>query len=78
MPDGAAQRYAAQIEEATRNATRSEQRGLAPDRAARVIVDTLTGGNPRPRRLIGTDAHIASVIARLPYRLRYRLTAAKR
>ena len=29
------------------------------------------------RYLVGTDAHAAAMVARLPYRLRYRLTAAR-
>jgi NAD(P)-dependent dehydrogenase (short-subunit alcohol dehydrogenase family) len=72
------ERYAAQITAARANAARSAERGLAPERAARVIVRALTTRNPRPRYLIGNDAHVAAVAARLPYRLRYRLTAARR
>jgi NAD(P)-dependent dehydrogenase (short-subunit alcohol dehydrogenase family) len=76
-PD-AADRYAAQIAATRRNAAQSAKRGLPPARAARVIVDALAARNPRPRQLIGTDAKVASLVARLPYRLRYRLTAARR
>lgn len=72
------ERYAAQIEGARANATRSAERGLPPERPARVIVKALTVRNPRPRVLVGPDARIASVVARLPFRLRYRLTAARR
>ena len=70
-------RYAAQITSARRNAARSAKRGLAPPRAAALVVKALTAANPRPRYLFGPDAHAAAVIARLPYRLRYRLTAAR-
>jgi len=42
------------------------------------VLKALTTDNPRPRYLIGPDAHAAAVVAQLPHRLRYRLTAAKR
>ncbi len=78
LPPAGQQRYAAQITAAQANATRSAERGLPPQRAAQVIVKALTARNPRPRYLVGTDAHVAAVVALLPYRLRYRLTAARR
>jgi len=76
LPVGA-DRYAGQIKAARANAARMAERGLAPQRAARVIVKALTARNPRPRYLIGRDAHLAALVARLPYRLRYQLTAAR-
>ena len=42
-----------------------------------MIVRALTAANPRPRYLVGPDAHAGAVVAELPYRLRYRLTAAR-
>jgi NAD(P)-dependent dehydrogenase (short-subunit alcohol dehydrogenase family) len=78
LPEGGRQRYADQIAAALASAAKSAQRGLPPARAAQVVVKALTAGNPRPRYLIGTDAHAAAVAAQLPHRLRYRLTAAKR
>jgi NAD(P)-dependent dehydrogenase (short-subunit alcohol dehydrogenase family) len=69
--------YAGQIEAARANASRMARRGLAPERAARLIVKALTARSPRPRYLIGSDARMAALVARLPYRLRYRLTAAR-
>lgn len=78
LPAAARARYAAQIAIAQASAARAAQRGLPPQRAAKVIVKALTTRNPRPRYVVGTDAHVAAVVARLPYRLRYRLTAAKR
>lgn len=71
------EQYGAQIAAARAGAVRSAEGGLPPQRAARVIIAALTGRNPRPRYLIGTDARIAAIAARLPYRLRYRLTAAR-
>lgn len=76
-PPDARQRYAAQITSARNEAARSARRGLPPPRAAAVVVTALTAASPRPRYLIGPDAHAAAVVARLPYRLRYRLTAAR-
>jgi NAD(P)-dependent dehydrogenase (short-subunit alcohol dehydrogenase family) len=77
LPADGRDRYGAQIAAARANAARSAVRGLPPQRVARVVVEALTARNPRPRYLVGPDAHIAALIARLPYRLRYRLTAAR-
>jgi len=77
LPDGALTRYQKQIAATRKNAEASAKRGIAPERAAAIIVKAMTAPNPRPRILIGPDAHIASIVARLPFRLRYRLTAAK-
>jgi NAD(P)-dependent dehydrogenase (short-subunit alcohol dehydrogenase family) len=78
LPAAGRECYADQIATAEETATRSAKRGLPPQRAAQVITKALTARNPRPRYLVGTDAHAAAVVARLPFRLRYRLTAAKR
>lgn len=78
LPAEGAQRYAAQIDTVRANSARAARRGLPPQRVARVVVKALTASRPRPRYLVGPDAHAASVVARLPYRLRYRLTAARR
>jgi NAD(P)-dependent dehydrogenase (short-subunit alcohol dehydrogenase family) len=77
LPPEARQRYERQLRGARSSATRAAERGLPPARAAAVIVRALTAANPRPRYLVGTDAHLASLVARLPYRLRYRLTAGR-
>jgi len=77
MPARARALYAAQINQARKNATRSARDGLPPEAAAAVIVRALTEPRPRPRYLLGRDALTASVVARLPFRLRYRLTAAR-
>jgi NAD(P)-dependent dehydrogenase (short-subunit alcohol dehydrogenase family) len=77
MPAHAGEVYAAQIEQARKNAARSARHGLNPAVVATAIAEALTVANPRPRYLVGRDAKIASVIARLPFRLRYRLTAAR-
>jgi hypothetical protein len=44
-------------------------------KVAALIHRMLTESNPRPRYLVGRDAHVAAVVARLPERLRARLVA---
>ncbi|GAA2111099.1 SDR family NAD(P)-dependent oxidoreductase [Microlunatus panaciterrae] len=74
-----ASRYRFQIQAAEQMAERGSRRGLPPDRAAQVIVAALTLPNPRPRQVVGRDAKVAAMLARvLPYRLLYRMTAARR
>jgi len=77
LPAKARDLYAGQIAQARKNATRSARNGLPPAAVAAVVARALTTPRPRPRYLVGRDAQVASVIARLPYRLRYRLTAAR-
>ena len=77
MPTRAREIYAGQIAQVRKNAARSARTGLPPAAAAAVIARALTDPRPRPRYLVGRDALAASVVARLPYRLRYRLTAAR-
>jgi len=77
LPREALSHYAAQIDRTRKDAARAAKRGLPPSAVAVVIAKALTVKNPRPRYLVGRDAQIASVVARLPYRLRYRLTAAR-
>jgi NAD(P)-dependent dehydrogenase (short-subunit alcohol dehydrogenase family) len=77
LPEEGRQLYADQIAAAQSSAARSARRGLPPARAAQVVVRALTAGNPRPRYLIGADARAAALVAQLPQRLRYRLTAAR-
>lgn len=77
LSDEAKARYAAQIDQARAGAAHSAEHGLPPERVAEVVVTALTASRPRPRYLVGRDAQIAAVAARLPFRLRYRLTAAR-
>jgi NAD(P)-dependent dehydrogenase (short-subunit alcohol dehydrogenase family) len=70
--------YGAQIDGAKASAARSAAHGSAPDVVAQVVLAALTADKPRPRYLVGRDARVAAAVARLPFRLRYRLTAAKR
>lgn len=79
LPDEARQRYAAQMEHAGRNARRAAQRGLPPEKVADVVVRALTARDPAPRRVVGRDARLAAVMARvLPNRVFYRMVAAPR
>lgn len=77
MPARAQELYEAQMNRARKNAARSAKRGLRPQAVAGVIVRALNEPRPKPRYLVGRDALAASVVARLPFRLRYWLTAAR-
>ena len=78
-PPTGRERYRHQIERLQADAARSAEHGLPPSDVAAVIAETLTARRPRPRYLVGQNLErIASVVARLPYRLQYRLTAARR
>ncbi len=78
MPAQAGELYAAQIARVRKNAKRSAAKGIAPQAVAAVIVQALTAPRPRPRYLVGRDAMVVGVLARLPFRVLYRLTAARR
>ena len=73
----ATSRYQSQIDQTRTSASRATDRGLPPSAVAEVIAKALTTRNPRPRYLVGRDAKIAALVARLPDRVRYRLTAAR-
>ncbi|WP_370339872.1 SDR family oxidoreductase [Catenulispora sp. MAP5-51] len=77
LPDAAREQYADQITAARTSAKRTEHRGLPPSRPAQVIVKALTARYPRPRYVVGLDAHLGALAARLPDRVRYWLTAAR-
>jgi len=77
LPAEAQARYRRQYEAAMRNAAASEARGVPAAAVAAVIRTALTTARPRPRYLVGRDARAAAVVARLPLRLRYRLTAGR-
>lgn len=77
LPDQARERYGRQVAAARANATRAEEKGLPPERVAKVVREALTARRPRPRYLVGTDAHVGALLARLSPRLARRLTAAR-
>jgi NAD(P)-dependent dehydrogenase (short-subunit alcohol dehydrogenase family) len=72
-------RYRPQMEAARRLAERASHQGIPPEVPARKIVDALTSEHPAPRAVIGRDAHVVAAMVRvLPFRLLYRLLAARR
>ncbi len=78
LPPAALERYGEQLAAAERSAARSARTGVPPRRAAETVVQALTSRRPAPRYLVGPDARLAAVLASLPFRVRYHLTAAKR
>jgi NAD(P)-dependent dehydrogenase (short-subunit alcohol dehydrogenase family) len=53
--------------------------GASPDRVARAVVRSLDSARPRPRRAVGVDANLTTVLLHLlPPRVIYRLTALPR
>jgi NAD(P)-dependent dehydrogenase (short-subunit alcohol dehydrogenase family) len=78
LPPAALERYTEQLATAERSAARSARTGVPPRRAAETVVRALTSRRPAPRYLVGRDARLAAVLASLPFRVRYHLTAAKR
>jgi NAD(P)-dependent dehydrogenase (short-subunit alcohol dehydrogenase family) len=51
--------------------------GLPPGRVAEVVAKALTTADPRPRYLVGRDARLMALAARLPDRLRDRVIAGR-
>ena len=49
--------------------------GADPDLVARAVEHALTSGRPKPRYVVGRDAHVRAWIERLPTRLRDRVLA---
>lgn len=55
------------------------RRGASPDRVARAVVRSLDRARPSPRRVVGIDANLTSLLLHLlPPRVIYRLTALPR
>jgi NAD(P)-dependent dehydrogenase (short-subunit alcohol dehydrogenase family) len=73
LPAGVEELYGRAIAAARTSALRSAARGMPADQVATVVVRALTVRRPRARYLVGTDARITAVVARLPDRLRDRL-----
>jgi NAD(P)-dependent dehydrogenase (short-subunit alcohol dehydrogenase family) len=72
-------RYAHQIEAAAKMANRLAASGLDASVAAKVILEALQDDNPPPRQVVGREAKVIAVLARLlPYRALYGLTARAR
>ncbi len=77
LPPAVDRLYGAQIAAARASARRNDVAGIPPDEVAKVIAHALTARRPRTRYLVGRDAHIASVVARLPPWARDRLVLSQ-
>lgn len=76
MSAGQQARYGDLMAAVRKQAQELERNGIAPETAARVIVDAVEAGRPRARYLIGRDAKIMAAVARrLPDRAVDRLIA---
>ena len=64
-PAGGTSRYESQIDQTRTNALRFADRGLQPSAVADVIIKAMMARSPRPWYLVGRDAQIAAMIARL-------------
>jgi short-subunit dehydrogenase len=58
-------------------ALRSQSSGAPPDRVVQAVLHALTARRPHTRYLVGWDARLAALAARLPDRLRDRLLATR-
>ncbi|HVD15205.1 MAG TPA: SDR family oxidoreductase [Actinomycetota bacterium] len=73
LPPGVEELYGRAIAAARTSALRSAARGMPADQVAAVVAQALTVRRPRARYLVGVDARITAIVARLPDRLRDRL-----
>jgi NAD(P)-dependent dehydrogenase (short-subunit alcohol dehydrogenase family) len=73
LPSGVEELYGRAIAAAKTDALRNAARGMPADQVATVVARALTVRRPRTRYLVGTDARITAMVARLPDRLRDRL-----
>ncbi len=79
MPPEALELYGRGIAGARKVAANAAVNGLAPEEVAKVIERALTARRPRTRYTVGTDARLgATIVARLPDRLRDRLLLGRR
>jgi NAD(P)-dependent dehydrogenase (short-subunit alcohol dehydrogenase family) len=65
MPDDARRRYDALLDAARRQAERMEREGLPPAAVADVVGHAVTARRPRTRYVVGRDARVRAVAARL-------------
>lgn len=78
LPAEGQRRYAKQLERVKAQARRGEST-LSPTVPAATIREALTAPHPKPRQVVGRDAQVAAAMVRLlPFRVLYRLTAARR
>jgi NAD(P)-dependent dehydrogenase (short-subunit alcohol dehydrogenase family) len=77
LPAGVEELYGRAIAAARAGALRSAARGMPADQVAAVVARALTARRPRTRYLVGTDARVAALVARLPDRVRDRLVLSQ-
>jgi NAD(P)-dependent dehydrogenase (short-subunit alcohol dehydrogenase family) len=65
MPEEAARRYARLIPAVTKVAERLAREGLPPEAVAEVVGKAVTARRPRARYVVGRDAKIQAIAARL-------------
>jgi NAD(P)-dependent dehydrogenase (short-subunit alcohol dehydrogenase family) len=78
LGEEARRRYGRQLDGMRANAARSAERGVPPAEVAQVIREALTSPRPHARYLVGREARIGAVLARVSFRATRRLTAARR
>jgi NAD(P)-dependent dehydrogenase (short-subunit alcohol dehydrogenase family) len=74
MTPDAQQRYGTQMDGALKAAAMSEKMAIPPERCARTIERALTARRPKPRYLVGPDAHLQAGIATMPSRVIHGVT----
>jgi NAD(P)-dependent dehydrogenase (short-subunit alcohol dehydrogenase family) len=77
LPAAVEELYGRGIAAARTSALRSAARGMPADHVAAVVVRALTVRRPRARYLVGIDARITAIVARLPDQLRDRLVLSQ-
>jgi NAD(P)-dependent dehydrogenase (short-subunit alcohol dehydrogenase family) len=70
LPERAQRDYAPFIDAAMKQIDHEERVGLDPAIVAKAICSALTVPHPRPRYVIGKQAHVQAAVAALPHRLR--------
>jgi NAD(P)-dependent dehydrogenase (short-subunit alcohol dehydrogenase family) len=77
LPPEAVELYGRGAARARAGARYNATHGMPADKVAAVVARALTVQRPRARYLVGRDAHIAAMVARLPDRLRDRLVLSR-
>jgi len=77
LPPEAVELYGRGAARARASARYNATHGMPADKVAAVVARALTVQRPRARYLVGRDAHIAAMVARLPDRLRDRLVLSR-
>lgn len=77
LPPEVAKLYGRVAARARAGARYNAAHGMPAEKVAAVVAQALTARRPRARYLVGRDAHIAAMVARLPDRLRDRLVLGR-